>query len=370
MTQILNKIELAQFIKGAPVTTGHEGLLTALHARYPDTPFRLIAEHEGRTWNVGLIDKVGNRVTDKLGQWVNQELALVNGDARKVWMKHKDSGLVRTERDGSVLYLTAPFGTNPDAFYQIEVMVGPEITTKLQFDPKTTFPPEDRHDLVSGSSLTFSDSERQILSPPQYEFEELVNMRQYLRTLVEVENANRLADLPELEKRVIHIHDIVLGPEGGQASTVVPYLDMCPDYLTRTPHAVRFFQDWQESSAGRSGARLCDHWWIRANDYVGADGRRHLYLCPQWADADGGLDLPKIAPDWDDSPYGVMESLSQFDKMVDYPFAWYFFMLHGNRIQHSAGGVVAIAIREGKMNPLPECDEKVLMRWKGDGYGF
>jgi hypothetical protein len=65
-----------------------------------------------------------------------------------------------------------------------------------------------------------------------------------------------------------------------------------------------------------------------------------------------------------------MESLSNFDQQAGYPFAWYFYMLHGNRVSSSAGGVVARAIMDGRISPLPDCDTKVLLRWNSDKYGF
>lgn len=53
-----------------------------------------------------------------------------------------------------------------------------------------------------------------------------------------------------------------------------------------------------------------------------------------------------------------------------YPFSWFFYMVHGNRIGAAAGGIVAKAIIAGEMKPLPEHDEKVLLRWAEQQYGF
>lgn len=369
MTELLNKKELAAIIAKSPVTDGHEELLTALHIRYPGTEFRLISEWAGRTWDAGIIDAVGNRITDSLATWINQELIAAGGDAREVWNRHKESGLIRTEREGSVLYLTAPFGADPDMFHQLEIEVGPEVATQRLFDPKAMFPPEDRHDLLSGPSLVFGESERQILAPPCYHLDQLVNVRRFLRELVEVEKANRLAELPEMEKKIVHVHDIYLGPDGGQTSRDVPVLEMCPGWLDWLPPAFRLFQDWQESSAGRGGYLFCDHWWAQTNKWTDHEGRRRLSIIPQWVEADGGLNLPKISLDWEDSPYGVIEMLLQFDRQAGYPFAWFFYMVHGNRISHSAGSVVAKAIKEGRLR-LPPCDEAVLLRWDERQYGF
>jgi hypothetical protein len=44
-------------------------------------------------------------------------------------------------------------------------------------------------------------------------------------------------------------------------------------------------------------------------------------------------------------------------------------MLHGNRINFSAGEAVAEALKQSRIR-LPEHDEKVLLRWYKDEYGF
>lgn len=369
MPELLNINELTKVITSTGPEPGHGPLLAALNERYPKTPFKLQEENDGRSWSVGIIDKAGNRVTDRIGLWVDQQLAENADSAQAVWKKYKDAGLIRTERVGSVLYLIAPYGPDQDQFYQLEVLCGPELTTQKLFDPDPMFPAEDRHDLLSGPSLMFSDSERVELAPAAYEFSRLVNIRHFLRKLVESKRLNNLERLPELEKKVIHIQEVSYGEECETETYDIPFLDLAPDWLDRTPPELRLFQDWTESSAGKGGHRLCDHWWMQTNEWP-VNGRKQYSLIPQWVSADGGLDLPEILPDWDDSPYGVMEDLSQFDNQAGYPFAWYFYALHGNRIGASAAGVIAQAIRDGKMKPLPECDEMVLMRWRKDSYGF
>lgn len=371
MPELLNQTELAAVVSAAPVTDDHSGLLTAaIKTRYPDTPFRLVAKRSEYCWPAGIVDQDGNRVTDNLVAWMDQQLAENNNNPRAVWQKHKDSGLIKTEWGGPVLHLTAPYALSPDAFYQIEVVIGSEFTSRFMFDPGPWYIPEDRHDLIHGPSHVFGEHEIKHLTPPKYRLENLVNMRRFLRDMVEVEKVNRLAELPKMQKKTVHIQDIVLGPEGGQESYDIPFLELCPDWLDRVPPAARLFQDWQESSPGKEGRHFCNHWFAQYNDYTSPKGKRSMYFCPQWADADGGLNLPEISPDYEASPFGVMESLSEFDRQAGYSFAWYFYMLHGNRVSGSAGTVIAQAIQGGLMNPLPECDKKVLLRWRSDKYGF
>lgn len=365
--EIININEISEICQKTPVTPDDTGLLAAFNARYPGTPFRLICTSSNRTWDVGIIDDTGNRISDNLEKWVDQELSLTNNDARAVWEKYKNSGLIRTEQKGSSLFLTAAFGSDPDQFYQLEIMCGAEVTTQLLFNLKDTFPPEDRYDLISGHCMLLSEKEQKYLSPQRYEFSDLINVRSFVKSLVEQYKRKRLAEYPELQKKIVRIQEYDLDA-GVQTAADVPFLELCPDWLDRQPGAFRLFQDWAESSAGREGHLFCDHWYLTAGTWK-EKGEQQYSLIPQWSDADGGLDLPEIKPDWKASPYGVMESLAQFDKQVGYPFAWFFYMLHGNRISHSAGGVIANAIKDGLLN-FPGHDKDVLLRWRIKQYGF
>lgn len=370
MIKIFNHTELGAIIDATPVTEDHAALLSALHNLHPETPFRLISERGDRGWAPGIIDRDGNRVTTSLVKWIDQELAAAGDNPREVWLRHKNSGLIRTGRVGEMIYLTAPYGPESDAFFQLEILVGPEITTKKLFDPSRTFPPENRCDLLSGPCLVFADSEQQLVSPSKYEFRTLTNVKRFLQNLSENDRAIRIADLPDLEKKVIRVEEITLGSDGGQISKDIPFLRMFPRWVDRIAPEVRLFQDWQNSSAGRSGAQLCNHWHLEMKEWTEKSGRKVFSLIPQWADIDGGLSLPVISPDDEDSPYSVMNSLAEFDRLAGYPFAWYFYMLHNNRVRTTAGVVIAKAIQDGLMKPLPECDEKVLRQWDAEHYSF
>ena len=97
------------------------------------------------------------------------------------------------------------------------------------------------------------------------------------------------------------------------------------------------------------------------------DGNR-LSLIPQWADADNTvLSLPEIDPDWETSPYSVLEALQKLDQVVGYPMAWFFFAVHGKRVGQASAGIVTNAVKDGLLC-LPAWDEKVLFRWLNEQY--
>lgn len=64
--------------------------------------------------------------------------------------------------------------------------------------------------------------------------------------------------------------------------------------------------------------------------------------------------------------YGALEKL---DRRVGVPFGWYFYMLHGNRVEADAGRRVIRAAEAGTI-VMPECDYRVLKDWEAEPYGF
>jgi len=125
------------------------------------------------------------------------------------------------------------------------------------------------------------------------------------------------------------------------------------------------FSDWALSSAGRSGARLCAHWAMQISDYTDPKGVRGMSLVPvrtstlKLAEVDGRKG----------SAYELFGQLEKLDRRVKVPFAWYFYMLHGDRVNDAAGHRVIKAVEAGQI-VLPEHDYRVLKAWEANTYGF
>ena len=372
--ELLNINELTRLAAAAPYDSSHAGLLSAFRDRYPDVEFNLAGT--GGEWGLrdhGLVDAVGDKIADDFGEWARAEFEAIGQNIRFLWEKYKDAGLILTEIRGTRIYIAVPYSSEPDGFSQIEIEASHEVMALHAFPNDLWGPPEDLDDLCFPTLLLPIQDQRE-LSPWTYKFSRLTNTRHFLKEMVEVEHQNRLTQLPEMEQKIIHTTSVTeceqVGPvcwDINEEVRDIPFLEMFPDWLNRPLPGARFFQDWQESSAG--AWRLCDHWRLELCDYTEADGKRHMCFIPQWADADRGLELPEISPDYEASPYGVMESLLQFDEQLGVKFGWYFYALHGNRISGSAISVVARGIKEGKIR-LPERDEKVVLRWAENSYGF
>jgi len=66
---------------------------------------------------------------------------------------------------------------------------------------------------------------------------------------------------------------------------------------------------------------------------------------------------------------GVFRKLEKLDRRVGVPFAWFFFMLHGDRVDQDVARRVIQAAEAGQI-VLPEHDCRVLKAWEAYPYGF
>jgi hypothetical protein len=67
--------------------------------------------------------------------------------------------------------------------------------------------------------------------------------------------------------------------------------------------------------------------------------------------------------------FALMDRLQRFDAQLGCAMAWYFFILHGNRLSSAIGIRVADAVDDGVIT-LPSWDRDVLRQWKAAPYAF
>lgn len=131
-------------------------------------------------------------------------------------------------------------------------------------------------------------------------------------------------------------------------------------------NATRIFSDWYNSSAGRSGARLCDHWIMRFSDWTDPHtSERRISLMPGWTSPQrlhavraerGNIHL-------------LYRQLQLLDQRMGVPFSWFFHMLVGSRVQFDAGYHVLSAAEQGLL-AMPDHDARVLRDWWALPYGY
>lgn len=363
--EILHKDKIAEILAHTPYQEDHAPLMKALRFAYPGWEFVLAGiQGEYRAAGQKLLTAEGDVIADDFESWVRAKYEAMGQDVRSVWENHKDAGMVLAERRRTRLVVVGPYGPEPDAFMQMDVDVKHETTGRYAFENNSWSTPDCLRDLLQ--PMTDLAPERE-LSPRTYELSAVTDIRRFVRDMVDIYRVERQAMLPEVEKKMVHCLDIDVPQQRRPRS--VPFLDIHPDWAEWEHPCTRLFRDWQESSAGQFGYRFCDHWFFSMNDYTDNDGKRHMSVIPRWADADRVRDLPTIRLDEEDSSIDAFNMLCDFDDRAGYKFAWYFFMLHGNKINAGA----ALAVVRGVQNCsiwLPERDERVLMRWHQRIYGF
>lgn len=90
-----------------------------------------------------------------------------------------------------------------------------------------------------------------------------------------------------------------------------------------------------------------------------------MHLIPQWTTA---KKLAKVESN-KGNDYTFVGNVEKLDQRVKVPFAWYFFMLHGNRVSDGVGKRM-LQILENGTTVMPECDYQVLRQWRDRPYGF
>ncbi|MGZ3240199.1 MAG: hypothetical protein ACXWJK_07370, partial [Burkholderiaceae bacterium] len=142
--------------------------------------------------------------------------------------------------------------------------------------------------------------------------------------------------------------------------------DFFPEAFPYAWGGARWFKDWEESSAGRSGARACAHWYFDINDWQRTpNSERSIGFIPQWGFKRKLAEINKAGS----NPYELFAKLQKIDDRTGVPFHWYFYMLHGNRVHSWASKFIVKAAEDGLI-VLPESDYRVLKRYEEQLYGF
>ncbi|MDQ0304878.1 hypothetical protein [Ancylobacter polymorphus] len=296
----------------------------------------------------------GTRIAE-LRPWMTAEIEKHAGDVNAVWSALRDSGMELAEWHGNAVFAFAP--TGPGAADYVQIALGRETEWRAGPIVNPDYRPWGADELLDPSWLSHDAmSDDKILAGPLYRLlgrsgTSIVHVRSFLARCARLERDKREARRPELERRAW------VGSDG----TRTPFLDMQPNYFDFTPREVRFFQDWEESSARAS--RVHAHWALDIRDYE-HKGERELAFIPR------PLHLPgERLEAGDASVHILMDRIEAIDREAGLPFGWFFLMTHGNRIDPDVGEAIAKGLRDARIR-LPDHDAKVLLRWADHRYGF
>jgi hypothetical protein len=157
----------------------------------------------------------------------------------------------------------------------------------------------------------------------------LVHLRSFLGCCGRIERNRREAKRPEIERRVIQ----EIGPDGTRET-----LDAVPDWFDHVPRELRFFEDWEQSSAGTH--RVFSHWALDIRDYT-HKGEREVGFIPRplWPPKD------RLLPTAHASVHLLMDRIEAIDREIGLPFGWFFLMTHGHWVDPDVGQVIAVGLR-------------------------
>jgi len=255
----------------------HASLLAATARLIPDYPYRFALTRGGWYRSGGLLRADGERVADKLEDWVTQELADCGDDFAEFMDRHADSELLATRHSGRTHYFVAHYGPNPTDFLQLEVEEMQEVLDRRLWDAAA--PPLDAQELTEPSKPASVPA--QAVGASYYRF-------------------RRLTDLQQVAS---HLR----GPVGG------------------THGFIRFVQEWAGSHSGQ-GKHFSEHWIVALREQHDRYNNVVLSATPISRHARA------LKPfHWDNALRGLdaAHQIRSFDRAAGYPGAWYFHLVAG-----------------------------------------
>ena len=337
----------------------HAGLLAALILRAGLTGIKLMCVRDGITSPGRVFDADNNVIAENRTKWFHSEFGAANGNAKAVWERYKDAGLLVSEQQMELLYLSQPYGEKVGEFYQIEIYAVQEVIVRDLFQKQCCSYPIDLYDLEDGCCEGYRLDAPIPIGDPFYKFSAVRDIAAF----VDEKNALFKADKQRDSRRIVTMTNTRTGE-----SRTGPVVELFPAAYNPSIecHEKRLLDDWATSSAGQSGAKIYEHWYFNTWDYV-RGGERHLGAIPGWTTTKKLATIEAKPRNITD--YAIFDKLTRLDERVGVPFGWYFFMLHGNRVHDWAGKRILKAVESGLL-VLPDHDYLVLRRWYDEPYGF
>lgn len=358
---------LSEQVRMCPVQEKHGALIALLRAGAPHAldGIKLVAKQDGSYWaKRKVVHRDGTVVHDDHEQWLREQLAADSGHAPTTFRRLAGLKLFLSVCELESLYLVHDRqNDNAADFVQATIVVENEFVDKELFNPHDWSIPKNERELIgaSGDGYAVPADDRLRVRPTAYNLTQVVDVGLFLD---EAEGLERL-ERTEIRKQQYLLQDEWTGEQEVQT------IDQLDPGWDRYPFKLRrLFNDWMNSSAGKSGARFCDHWYVTVSDYTEPPssrlaGKRYMHLIPQWTTAKR---LSKVESN-KGNDYTFAGNVEKLDQRVKVPFAWYFFMLHGNRVSDDVGKRM-LQIAEAGITTMPECDYQVLRQWCDRPYGF
>lgn len=346
-------------LNGLDPASADAELSPALGRAFPDFAFS-VARIDDDYWRDtrSVIRPDGKRLGE-LRPWMTAELASEGGDISALWRRLKETDLQITEWRGASAFVFAP--TGPAAADYIQIALGRESEWQAAPIVNPDYRPYGEEELFDPSWIRRDQSadEERLVGPVDRLLDRaggaLVHLRSFLGRCGWIERDRREAKRTEMERRVIQ----EIRPDGTRETA---FLETVPDWFDYVPRELRFFEDWEQSSAGAH--RVFSHWALDIRDYT-HKGEREVGFVPR------PLRPPKdrLLPTADASVHILMDRVEAIDREIRLPFGWFFLMTHGHWVEAEIGQAIAAGLRADRIR-LPDDDARVLLRWADQPYGF
>ena len=352
---------LAQAVSACQPDPRH-ALLTQTLGRFPGLQGTALRTTRGGPGSIYLqrrkvLYSDGTVVHDDHEAWLAEELRADDGDAKATHARLSQQGYLLSRCDITKLYLACDRGGEDQTdFLQINVDLHDEHVHCSLFLGYFFDAPRSLRDLVE-----YAEGD-----PVAEEQRKPLGRHYVLCQIVDVARFVDLAEQLDAQQRATlrgRGYTVTYGDGTTEQKT---HAELDPGFDRYPSKTRRLFDDWQASSAGRSGARLCEHWLLQFSDWTDPKtGTRYLSLVPLWTSAKKLAEVKATSGD----VYGLFSKLQTLDRRVQVPFGWFFYMLHGNRV-HDRAGERVLEAAEGGLIVLPEHDYRVLRAWRDRNYGF
>lgn len=362
-THLLSIPGLAEAVAAAPVTDKHQHLLRTVRQFEPLNAAKLATTSDQGGWLVKrkVLSVDGDLIHDNHKEWLRLELEADAGHAGTTRARLRDKGFLLSVCAVKRVYLVQDRGGASQAdFLQVEIRIEDEWIDRKMFSLDSwRETPRDLRDLVDAAEEgdPVSDEARRRLRPSSYAMERVVDVARFVEEAEDLEAQQR----EKLRGRRYELSDSYTG----EVERIATIDELSPGWDRYPVKARRLFNDWAASSAGRSGARICDHWVMQTTDWTDDNGQRWMSLIPAWTFDKKMAEIPSNKG----GAYELFGKLEKLSHRTKAPFAWYFYMLHGNKVDDGAGKRILAAAEEGLI-VLPEHDYRVLKAWRTNPYGF
>lgn len=293
----------------------HASLLTATARLIPDCACRFALTRGGWYRSGGLLNGMGERLSNSSEDWVARELADCAEDLGTFLDRHAADELIVTRHTGRTHYFVAPYGPAAAAYLQLEVEEMQEVLDRRLWD--AACPPTDPQELLDPFKPALVPA--QPVGAPYYRFRRLTDLRNVIARL--------------------------RSPIGA------------------LPNLTRFMQEWENSRGGRND-HFCDHWIVALREHHDRYDNVVLSAVPVSRHARQLKPFP-----WNGALRGLdaAEQLRAFDRAAGYPGAWYFHLVAGGLVPRD----IAFALQkdlDAGFSYLRDAETSLLMGWLREPY--